>query len=243
MDHPSLNAGAYRLPRYGDRRRMAVGLLGGSFNPAHAGHLHIARMALRRLGLDQVWLLVSPGNPLKLRDGMGSLAERLTSAGRIADGRRIVATDIERHLGTRFTLDTVRALTRRFPRVRFVWVMGADNFRQFPRWRGWLAIARAVPFAVLPRPTYTRAALASQAARRLRPARRPGRQAPVLAGLRAPAWVVLAGRENALSATALRRSSGGAHAAGEDRSPESQQRPRPQEQPNRNGAPRKYLPR
>ncbi len=99
------------LPRYGDRRRLAIGLLGGSFNPAHAGHLHIARLALRRLGLDQVWLLVSPGNPLKPASGMGDLARRLASARGIADGRRIVATDIERHLHTRYTLDTLRALS------------------------------------------------------------------------------------------------------------------------------------
>ena len=231
------------LPRFGDRRRMAVGLLGGSFNPAHAGHVHIARLALRRLALDQVWLLVSPGNPLKRREGMASLTERLSSARRIADGRRIVATTIERQLGTRFTLHTIRALQRRFPRVRFVWLMGADNLRQFPHWRGWMRIARAVPFAVLPRPTYTRAALASQAARRLARFRRPGREASLLSGLRPPAWVVLAGRENTLSATLLRRVSARGNAAGEDRSPESQQRPKPQDLPNRSGEPRKYLPR
>ncbi len=241
--HPSRPESAPSLPRYGDRRREAVGLLGGSFNPAHAGHRHIARIALQRLALDQVWLLVSPGNPLKPRRGMASLAARMASARRIADGRRVVATDIERHLGTRFTLDTIRALQRRFPRVRFVWLMGADNLRQFPRWRGWMRIARAVPFAVLPRPTYTRAALASQAARRLASRRRLGREAPVLAGLRAPAWVVLAGRENALSATALRRMVGEGEAAGEDRSLASQQRPKSREAPNRSGGPPRFLPR
>ncbi len=231
------------LPRYGDRRRVAVGLLGGSFNPAHAGHRHIAHMARRLLALDQVWLLVSPGNPLKPRRGMASLDHRLASARGIAGGRWMVATDIERHLGTRFTLDTIRALRRRFPRVRFVWLMGADNLRQFPRWRDWMQIARAVPFAVLPRPTYTRPALASQAARRLARFRRPGRQAAVLAGLQAPAWVVLAGRDNTSSATALRRSAGEGEAAGEDRSPESQQRPKPLEPRKPSGAPRTFLPR
>ena len=216
---------------------MAIGLLGGSFNPAHAGHLHVARQALRRLRLDQVWLLVSPGNPLKAGTGMASLPARLASAAGIADGRRIVATDIERHLGTRYTLDTLRALHRLFPRARFVWLMGADNLGQLPRWRRWMDIARAVPFAVLPRPTYTRAALASQAARRLARFRRPG-QASLLANLSPPAWVVLGGRENKLSATALRqlRSQG---ATGENLSPGSQQHPPAQQPTNRSAAPRK----
>ena len=203
---------------------MRIGLLGGSFNPAHAGHLHIARVALQRLRLDQVWLLVSPGNPLKHPSGLASLAQRLASARALATTapRRIIATDIERHLHTRFTLDTLRALKLRFPRVRFVWLMGADNLIQFPRWRGWIAIARAVPFAVLPRPPYTHAALASRAARRLSQARHAARQGPVVANLPAPAWVFLAAREHALSATAIR-----AAATGEDRSPGSPHRPPP----------------
>ncbi len=226
------------LPRYGDRRRTAVGLLGGSFNPAHGGHLHVARAALRALGLDQVWLLVSPGNPLKQAAGMAPLAVRLASARGIADGRRILATDIERHLHTRYTLDTLRALRRRFPRVRFVWLMGADNLSQLPRWRGWMAIARTVPFAVLPRPTYTRASLACQAAHRLAPARRSLHQAHGLAGLAPPAWVVLGGRQNALSATALRRA-----AAGEDRSPGSPPRLPPPVPRNPSGAPPRRPPR
>ena len=220
------------LPRYGDRRRMRVGLLGGSFNPAHAGHLHVARSALRALGLDQVWLLVSPGNPLKPRAGMAAPAARLAGAQSVADGRRVVATDIEAHLGTRFTLDTLRALRRRFPRVRFVWLMGADNLAQLPRWRRWMDIARMVPFAVLPRPTYTRPALASQAARRLAHARHPARRGLGLADLAAPAWVVLGGRQNTLSATALRRA-----AAGEDRSPGSPPHPQHQVPRSRSAAP------
>ena len=199
---------------------MRVGLLGGSFNPAHPGHLHVAQTALRALRLDQVWLLVSPGNPLKPAAGMGTLATRLQAARGIADGRRVIATDIERHLRTRYTLDTVRALRRLFPRVRFVWLIGADNLTQLPRWRRWMDIVRAVPFAVLPRPTYTRAALASQAARRLSPFRRPAREGPRLADRAAPAWVSVGGRQNTMSATALRKA-----AAGEDLSPESPPRP------------------
>ena len=184
---------------------MRIGLLGGSFNPAHAGHLHIARAALKRLGLNQVWLLVSPGNPLKSGTDMMPEANRLASARRIADGRRIIATDIERHLGTRYTVDTLATLHQRFPRARFVWLMGADNLVQLPRWRGWRAIARNTMFAVMPRPTYNHAALAAQAARRLRPWRIPARQAAALAQMAAPAWVFLEIRQNPLSATDLRK--------------------------------------
>jgi nicotinate-nucleotide adenylyltransferase len=193
------------LPRFGDRRTLRIGLLGGSFNPAHDGHLHIARTALKRLRLDQVWLLVSPGNPLKPAAGMAPLPERLASARRIADGRRIVATDIERHLGTRYTADTLAALRRRFPRVRFVWLMGADNLVQLPRWRRWLRIVAAAPFAVMPRPTYNHAALAALAARRLRRRRIAPQRAAALAALPAPAWIFLPMRQNASSATRLRQ--------------------------------------
>ncbi|HEY0423330.1 MAG TPA: nicotinic acid mononucleotide adenylyltransferase, partial [Rhodopila sp.] len=112
------------VPKFGDRRRTRVGLLGGSFNPAHEGHRHVAELALRRLRLDQVWLLVSPGNPLKSTAGMASFADRLASAARIGDGRRVVASGIEALFGTRFTVDTMRLLLRRFPLVRFVWIMG-----------------------------------------------------------------------------------------------------------------------
>ncbi len=183
---------------------MRVGLLGGSFNPAHAGHRHVALEALRRLGLDQVWLMVTPGNPLKPRDGMAPFAERLGSARAVADGRRVIATDIERRLGTRYTADTLRLLRRRFPHTRFIWLMGADNLRQLPRWNFWLRIARTVPFAVLPRPTYTAAALAGRAAQRLRAARVPSRRAHGLADAPPPRWAFLPGRVHSASATAIR---------------------------------------
>jgi len=192
------------LPRWGDRRRMRIGLLGGSFNPLHEGHLHIARAALARLRLDQVWLLVSPGNPLKPAAGMAPLAERLAYAQTTVDGRRIIATDIESHLHTRYTLHTLRALRRRFPRARFVWLMGADNLQQFPRWKRWLSIAREMQIAVLPRPTYTARALSGQAARRLRRWRVKPSAAPALTRLATPAWVLLATSENPMSATQLR---------------------------------------
>ena len=161
-------------------------------------------MALRRLRLDQVWLMVSPGNPLKPASGMAPFAERLASARRIADGRRIVATDIEAQLGQRYTVDTLRALQRRFPRVLFVWLMGADNLAGLPGWKRWMDIAHRVPFAVVPRPTYNHRALAGQAARRLGPSRHPATASITLANSRAPAWTFLPGPQSAISATALR---------------------------------------
>jgi nicotinate-nucleotide adenylyltransferase len=160
-------------------------------------------LARQRLRLDQVWLLVSPGNPLKPRAGMAPLPQRMTTAHAIADGRRTIATSIEAQLGTRFTIDTVRLLRQRFPRARFVWVMGADLLEQLPRWRRWHEFVATMPFAVLPRPTYNHRALASLAARRLRPGRRSARAAVLLPGA-APGWAFLPAPQNALSATALR---------------------------------------
>ena len=121
---------------------MRVGLLGGSFNPAHEGHRHVAELALARLGLDQVWLMVSPGNPLKPAIGMAPFADRLTGAAAIGDGRRVIATSIEAAIGTRYSVDTLRVLRRRFPRVHFVWIMGADLLTQLPRWRRWREIVQ-----------------------------------------------------------------------------------------------------
>jgi len=159
---------------------------------------------IRHLRLDQVWLLVSPGNPLKPARGMAPLAERMASARAIADGNRIVATDIERDLGTLYTADTVRALRRRFPRARFVWLMGADNLEQLPRWGRWMTIVRTMPFAVMPRPTYNHRALAGLAAHRLSAARLVASRAPTLAGRPAPAWVFLPAPQHPASATAIR---------------------------------------
>jgi len=188
---------------------MRIGLLGGSFNPAHPGHRHIAEVARRRLQLNQVWLLVSPGNPLKPAQGMAPLAERLASARRIADGRHVVATAIESAFGTRYTVQTLAELRRRFPRTRFVWLMGADNLVQLPRWNGWKRIARGTAFAVLPRPGYNHRALAGQAAQRLRAARRPAHAAPALAAQAPPAWLFLPAAQHAASATAIRQAAQG----------------------------------
>jgi nicotinate-nucleotide adenylyltransferase len=187
---------------------MRVGLLGGSFNPAHAGHRHIIELARRRLRLDQVWLLVSPGNVLKPERGMAPFARRLSSAHSIADGHRVIASAIEAVFGTRYTIDTLRLLLLRFPRVRFVWLMGADIVGQLPRWRRWLEFVRRVPIAVLPRPGHNHRALASRAAHRFAFARQPAWRAAMLATLAAPAWIFLPVPEHAASATAIRASQG-----------------------------------
>jgi len=182
---------------------MRIGLLGGSFNPAHAGHRHIVQTALRRLRLDQVWLLVSPGNVLKPQLGMAPLAQRLASARTLADGRRIVASAIEAVFGTRFTIDALRRLQRQFPRTRFVWLMGADIVEQLPRWRRWLEFVHSVPFAVLPRPGFNHRALSSRVAHRFAYARRPASR---LAERKPPAWGFLCVPQHAASATAIRAS-------------------------------------
>ncbi|WP_376100524.1 nicotinate-nucleotide adenylyltransferase [Roseomonas sp. CCTCC AB2023176] len=193
----------------GDSRRRRIGLLGGSFNPAHPGHRHVAERALRALRLDEVWLLVSPGNPLKPRAGMAPLAERLESARRVADGRRIIATDIEARMGLRETERTLSRLRRRFPRARFVWIMGADNLVQFPRWRRWHRLAKRTPMAVLPRPGWTRRAMHGAAASTLRRHRtRPGRLLACPPGAHAR-WTFIPAREHPASATAIRAARGG----------------------------------
>lgn len=188
---------------FGDRRRIRVGLLGGSFNPAHEGHRHIAMTALKRLGLDEVWLLVSPQNPLKTRVGMAPLAERFASAQGIAALHpRLRATAMESALGTRYTADTLQALKARFPNVRFVWLMGADNLVQISRWENWTRIFDSVPVAVLARSPYSLRALAAKAARRMAPFR-VGRSVG-LADRIPPAWIFLHTRLHPASATAIR---------------------------------------
>ncbi|MBV1836190.1 nicotinate-nucleotide adenylyltransferase [Acetobacter estunensis] len=193
------------LPVRGDRRALRIGLLGGSFNPAHEGHIQIARRALHVLGLDQVWLMVSPGNPLKEKRGMASLASRLASVRRLACEPHLVPTAIEARLGTRYAVDTVRALRRRFPRAHFVWLMGTDVFAELPRWHRWKTFVREVPIAVMPRPGSTTAALHGQTAQRLRHARLPVGRIRQLVEKTPPVWAFLPGPQNGISATALRR--------------------------------------
>ncbi|WP_052341009.1 nicotinate-nucleotide adenylyltransferase [Salinarimonas rosea] len=186
---------------------MRIGLFGGSFNPPHAGHLHVGRMAIRRLRLDRLWWLVTPGNPLKERAGLPSLPERMAAARRLARDPRIVVTGFEAELPAPYTIGTIRYLQRRLPEVRFVWIMGADSLATFHRWQDWREIAARVPIAVVDRPGLTLAAPFSPAARVLARARRPEGEAAALADAAPPAWTFLHGRRSTLSSTALRRAS------------------------------------
>lgn len=181
-----------------------IGLLGGSFNPAHQGHLDISLAALKYLGLDEIWWLVSPQNPLKPVSGMAPFVERLASARSMAQHPRIRVTDIEARLGTRFTADTLKALTTRFPACRFVWLMGADNLAQISSWRDWTKIFHLTPIAVFDRPSYTMKALTALAARRFRRARRREAALKMLAATPTPAWVFVHHRLNPISATQIR---------------------------------------
>lgn len=182
-----------------------IGLLGGSFNPAHAGHRRITLAAIRALALDEAWWLVSPGNPLKAdATDMAPLAARLASARRMARHAPIRPTAIEARLGTRYTIDTVRALKRRHPATHFIWLMGADNLAQFHRWKGWRAIAREVPIAVIARPGYGARAYAAPAAGWLRRFGRPADHAKRWTTWALPACVLLRFRLDRTSATQLR---------------------------------------
>ncbi|MGB6085807.1 nicotinate-nucleotide adenylyltransferase [Parvibaculum sp.] len=187
---------------------LKVGLLGGSFNPAHEGHRHISLMCLEAMELDCVWWMVSPGNPLKPQESMASFDERLNSAREMARDPRIIVSDIETRLGTRYTADTLAALTRRHPEVHFVWLMGADNMLQFPQWRNWRTIAETVPIAVYPRPGYTEKALTSPAAQELAHAILRPDEAKRLPLATPPALIFLSGPETPLSATEIREKSG-----------------------------------
>ena len=181
-----------------------TGLLGGSFNPAHAGHRRISLQAMDRLELDELWWLVSPGNPLKAEEGMAPLPDRLASARRAARRAPIRVTAIERELGTRYTIDTLRALVRRYPERRFLWLMGADNLAQFHLWKDWRATARTVPIAVATRPGYHGAALKAPAMGWLRRFVRPAAEARHWTRWRLPSLVLLELPPDPTSATALR---------------------------------------
>jgi nicotinate-nucleotide adenylyltransferase len=183
---------------------MKVGLYGGSFNPAHEGHAHVAETARQRLGLDRVIWLVAPQNPLKSSAETQPLGARLAGVRALARDRGMIVSDVEARLGTRYTLDTILALKARFPGVRFVWIMGADSLAGFHRWRGWTQIMRALPVAVVSRPWISLKSRSSPAARRFAAARIPFGRAKSLADHPAPAWVFLYGPLNFQSSTALR---------------------------------------
>jgi nicotinate-nucleotide adenylyltransferase len=181
-----------------------IGLLGGSFNPAHRGHREISRHAARTLALDEVWWLVSPGNPLKEDSGMAPLSARFASSLEAARGLPVRVTAIERELGTRYTIDTMQGLRRRFPKARFIWLMGADNLAQFHRWRDWRKIASVVPIAVVGRPGYDARAHSVRAMGWLRRFVRRPDQARKWTEWRLPALVLLKLPPDPTSATALR---------------------------------------
>ena len=192
-----------RLPRWSPGQR--IGLLGGSFNPPHEGHLLVSRLALRRLGLDRLWWLVTPGNPLKQIAGLPTLSMRIAAARAIARDPRIAVTGFEAEIGARFTHDLIAWLVRRAPGVHFVWIMGADNLRQFHLWRRWRDIAELAPIAVVDRPGSTLSALNSHAGAALAPFRVPERDSARFAQRRPPAFIFLHGPRSALSSTAIRR--------------------------------------
>ena len=184
-----------------------TGLLGGSFNPAHRGHRRLSVHAMRALGLDEMWWLVSPGNPLKDKEGMAPLAARLASARRAARGLPIRVTAIEREFGTPYTAETVRRLIARYKRRRFIWLMGEDNLAQFHLWRDWPRIADALPIAVVARPGYAGPARGAPAMGRLRRSVRPAAEARLWTGWRPPALVFLPLPPDPTSATGLRAES------------------------------------
>ena len=182
---------------------QVIGLLGGSFDPPHAGHVHITKEALKRFGLDHVWWLVSPGNPLK-KNGPAPLADRMQAARALMDHPRVTVTDIEAQLGTRYTAQTLAGLRRRYPGVRFVWLMGADNLAQFHRWQDWRWIMDTVPVGVMARPGDRISARLSKTARVYHAARLPGRASHILGHMDGPAWCFVNLPMTDQSSTAIR---------------------------------------
>jgi nicotinate-nucleotide adenylyltransferase len=179
---------------------MRIGLLGGSFNPAHEGHVYVSEVALKRLGLDYVWWLVTPQNPLKPVAGMAPLHDRVRDARKVVRHPRIIVMDIEHDFHTHYSFDTLRALQKRFPQLKFVWLMGSDNLNIFRRWHRWVEFAHRVPIAVIQRPGTLLASLHAKPIRRFGRARLERE----LCGCRTPAIAVIDGRRNAQSATAIR---------------------------------------
>lgn len=183
-------------------RGRTIGLYGGSFNPAHGGHIHVATEALKRLGLDAVWLMVSPGNPLKDKSGMAKPKRRKKSLRALAGSRPgMIVTDIEKKLGTRYSADTINELCRLMPLTRFVWIMGADNMASFHQWQRWQYIADTLPIAIFDRPGYSVVGLNSKFARKRERHRVPYRH---LLSTRAPAWTFVPIPRHEGSATNIR---------------------------------------
>ena len=182
-----------------------IGLLGGSFNPAHDGHRDISLAALSYLGLDEIWWLVAPQNPLKSSADMAPFAQRLAEARRVAAHPKIRVTDLEMRFGTRYTADTLKRLQHQFRAYRFVWLMGADNLAGMAAWKDWQQIFHLVPIAIFDRPTYTYKALAALAARRFATFRAREQASRTLVTSQPPAWTFVHHRLNPISATEIRR--------------------------------------
>ena len=183
---------------------MVVGLFGGSFNPPHEGHLLVAEIALRRLRLDQLWWMVTPGNPLKSRSELASLKDRLSMSERLIHDPRIKVTAFEKRLGGSYTADTLSFVKARNPHIRFIWIMGADSLKSFHLWQKWQRIACTFPIAVIDRPGSTLSFLSSRMARTFDYARVDESDAAVLWKRRPPAWTFIHGPRSALSSTAIR---------------------------------------
>ncbi|WP_350335560.1 nicotinate-nucleotide adenylyltransferase [Coralliovum pocilloporae] len=198
----------YQIPPAHDG--MTIGLYGGTFDPPHDGHRHVAETALRRLALDSLWWMVTPGNPLKTLDGLCPLTERIRSARHLAgQNPKLIVTALEAGFTSRFTAETIATLIKKCPRARFVWVMGADNLATFHKWQDWQSIARQVPIAIIDRPGSTFSALSSRTAQALRAYRKAETSAARLAAQQTPAWTFLHDRKIPISSTDIRDLRGG----------------------------------
>ena len=205
---PATGRGAHvRLPRHVPG--MRIGLFGGTFNPPHAGHRLVSTIALARMGLDCVWWLVTPGNPLKQTEGLPPLVQRIAAAQKLANHPRIVVSGLEAGIGTRYTYDTISYLTARCPGVHFVWIMGADNLASFHRWQHWREIAGLLPIAVIDRPGSTLKAVNGLAGAWLTPHRIDETDAALLPFARPPAFTFIHARRSDLSSTELRAAGAG----------------------------------
>lgn len=203
MHHGKVPAHYLRMPHV--ERGMAVGLFGGSFNPPHAGHALVAETAMRRLRLDQLWWMVTPGNPLKDHSNLAPLEERLALSEVAAEDPRMKVTAFEAAHRVRYTADTVALVQARNPGVNFVWIMGADSLRDFHKWERWQEIMRTIPIAVFDRPGATLSFLSSKVAKTFDHARIDEEDAPLLARSNPPAWTFIHGPRSPLSSTMLRR--------------------------------------
>lgn len=200
--HPGLPAELFRAPPA--YPNMSIGLLGGTFDPPHAGHVHVSEMALQRLGLDRLWWLVTPGNPLKTHRDVTSFTDRLNAARAFVRHPRVEVTGFEATAGSTYTADTIAILKRHYPHTQFIWIMGADNLVEFHRWERWREIMQAVPIAVMDRPGYRMAARASRTARCYANAYVEESDVPGLKRIMPPAWAFLTVPLSPLSSTALR---------------------------------------